>query len=305
MDPILNLTSQCIEPSVVMEGYLADLRDLYAMEADGGKTAAVKDAIGKFVRNASQRIVTMIGNLVTRLSEMIGAIGNMTAKKVQAPKELVESFNKMLDRTQKITKDGSKYVKTLEEINNSLATAAQFQRWMFGRGQEGVFQDLADAKKEFAQEVKVIADDDVLAGRSVDDYMSTLKENVGERVAFEPSKAQRVLTPMRAYWSTRMRMMKVSAHKMTAMINQNLIMTKDSNEKDRIKRTQSIFGEIYSYMMTIVTGMIKICGYLQKYITTIRKASKLDAITGDTVEGRIVERDKPMQFQKALTAGNA
>ena len=52
-------------------------------------------------------------------------------------------------------------------------------------------------------------------------------------------------------------------------------------------------------------SMIKICGYLQKYITTIRKASKLDAITGDTVEGRIVEGDKPMQFQKALAAGNA
>lgn len=304
MDPILNLTSQCIEPSVVMEGYLADLRDLYAMEADGGKGAAVKEAIGKFVRNASQRILTMIGNLVSRLSEMIGAVSNMTAKKVQAPKELVESFNKMLDRTQKITKDGSKYVKTLEEINNSLATAAYFQR-LFGRGQEGVFQDLADAKKEFAQEVKAIADDDVLAGRSVDDYMSSLKENVGERVTFEPSKAQRVLTPMRAYWSTRMRMMKVSAHKMTVMIHQNLVMTKDTNEKERVKRTQAIFGEIYSYMMTIVAGMIKLCGYLQKYISAIRQSAKMLPITGDTVEGRVVERDKPMQFQKALTAGNA
>lgn len=304
MDPILNLTSQCIEPSVVMEGYLADLRDLYAMEADGGKGAAVKEAIGKFVRNASQRVLTMIGNLVSRLSEMIGAVSNMTAKKVQAPKELVESFNKILDRTQKITKDGSKYVKTLEEINNSLATAAHFQR-LFGRGQEGVFQDLADAKKEFAQEVKAIADDDVLAGRSVNDYMSSLKENAGERVVFEPSKAQRVLTPMRTYWSTRMRMMKVSAHKMTVMIHQNLVMTNDKNEKERVKRTQAIFGEIYSYMMTIVAGMIKICGYLQKYITTIRQSAKMLPITGDTVEGRVVERDTPMQFQKALTAGNA
>lgn len=302
MDPVLNFTAQCIEPSVVMEGYLADLRDLYAMEADGGKGAAVKETISKFVRNASQRVVTMIGNLVTRISEMISAIGNMMAKKVQAPKELVDGFNKMLEKTQAITKDGSKYARTIEEVNNSVIFANHFS--FMGGGFQSVMRQLKDTKKEFIQEIKEISELDVMKGRSIDDYMSELKEERDSRVPFDPSKAQRSLTPMRAYWSARLRMMKGAARRMDLAIKQNA-MVANVEEKQRIENTRVLYSEIYSYMMTVVTGMIKLCGYLQKYIGAIRKASGMNPITGDTVEGRIVDRDKPMQFQKALAAGNA
>ena len=293
MDAFERMYNECdMSAESIMEAYLDDLRSVYAMEAGFGSTLAgaaksAKEGIAKFAKVAGERIVQLFQKLIENISNLAVVASNLASRQVEAPSELVDSFDKMLEKAANISKKGSNSINAL----GTILQKAQIEAIFSGEGaaMASIKAEYGEKYHEILEAISDLKNADVLKGRSAQDYIANMTENT-PRKKFNARSAQMNISKLKTVW-TRLKVVVTSNAK---QLSQNINMSKKAAgsgaqgdaTRQGLENLKAWLGQFYSMNMGIIGGMLQVFNYLARYIAAIRQSAKFSPIK-DIEEGAV------------------
>jgi hypothetical protein len=289
VDRLRNVTSYVARKSFeqemnqCMEGYLADLDEMtVACEADvGASLKKAGEAIGAFVQKTIKRIMQLIDAIIGKVTEMLGSMHNLAhVKDVKAPKELVDSYQKMADEVESMSADTSSYVISIMEFQKKV----ERRNNVINLTEDPFFAEkTADRErtKKFIAKMEAMQKSDLLQGKSMDEYISNHKDEVPFKGSINPSAEQRRISKMRVIWTTLKRNMQTAASQLNSNFNYAMAFAKDQVTADSMNQYRIKLSLINNDAMQRVLCVLKVLTMLQHYITGfVQLAKKFGDLNG-------------------------
>ena len=299
MDFMTQLTAEAEHVSVEnfnlqesLDGYVADLRALYAidctaMEAEGGGKAALVEGIKIFVNKAKNRLLELFRTIVTRLQQMVDAVKNRFTKPVKVPDDLGKAYEAIYADLEKVSNESNAYFVTVWNFNQQLARAEQnlFHREEKVREVFAAYDDRIDKIKEVIRHMESV---DVLGNRSVDEYVSNLREDSPRGHEVNVGQQQSKLNKMSNQWRANQLKCRNMVDEMGRALNQNEFAAKISGkDTSGIQQTRNVYSRIFNTSMATCAGMMKSISHAQKYLTIFRRLASQAPVSANVREAGV------------------
>jgi hypothetical protein len=253
-----------------------------ACEADvGASLKKAGEAIGAFVQKTIKRIMQLIDAIIGKVTEMLGSMHNLAhVKDVKAPKELVDSYQKMADEVESMSADTSSYVISIMEFQKKV----ERRNNVINLTEDPFFAEkTADRErtKKFIAKMEAMQKSDLLQGKSMDEYISNHKDEVPFKGSINPSAEQRRISKMRVIWTTLKRNMQTAASQLNSNFNYAMAFAKDQVTADSMNQYRIKLSLINNDAMQRVLCVLKVLTMLQHYITGfVQLAKKFGDLNG-------------------------